>query len=154
MREAARATAARHDDRRIVAEWGRVQREAAARHDRPALPLEGSLDRLRVRFLRGRLRVSASLAGLPRGAEVVFTLRRRGRGPLVRGRRPARDGRIVWFLDERASRFVDGRHPLTCIVEAEFGGSRVHLETVTVHPDTRSLPRRTQQRVLQRFAGG
>ena len=26
MREAARATAARHDDRRIVAEWGRVQR--------------------------------------------------------------------------------------------------------------------------------
>ena len=152
MREAARATATRHDDRRIVAEWGRVQRDAAARHDRAAPPLEGSLDRLRLRFLRGRLRVSASLAGLPRGAEVVFTLRRRGRGPLVRGRRPARDGRIVWLLDERASRFVGGRHPLTCIVEAEFGGSRVHLETVTVHPDTRSLPRRTQQRVLQRFA--
>lgn len=152
MREAARATATRHDDQRIVAEWGRVQRDAAARHDRPAPPLEGSLDRLRVRFLRGRLRVSASFAGLPRGAEVMFTLRRRGRGPLVRGRRPARDGRIVWLLDERASRFVGGRHPLTCIVEAEFDGSRVHLETVTVHPDTRSLPRRTQQRVLQRFA--
>ena len=42
IREAARATAARHDDRRIVAEWGRVQRAAARRHDRPAAEIDAS----------------------------------------------------------------------------------------------------------------
>jgi poly(glycerol-phosphate) alpha-glucosyltransferase len=147
MRRAARATAARHDDAHVVAAWGRVQRAAAARHDRPAPPLDVDLERLRLRFRRGRLRVSATLRGVPRGASATITLRRRGRGELVRARRPARDGRTAWRLDERASSFVGGRHPLTCVVEVEHGGTVVEAGRLTAHPDTRSLTRRVARRL-------
>lgn len=147
MRQAARTAATRHDDRRIVAAWGRVLRAAAERHDRPAPTLDVSLERLRLRFRRGRLRVSATLRGVPAGATVAITLRRGGRGPLVRERRAARDGRIVWRLGARASRFVGGRRPLACVVSVEHGGSMRELEPVTAFPDTRSVPRRAVQRV-------
>lgn len=149
MRHAARSTAAAYDDRSIVAEWGRVLRAAAERHDRPAPPLDVALERLRLRYRRGRLRVSARLRGVPDGATVVITLRRRGQGPLVRTRRPARDGRIVLRLGGRATRFVGGRHPLACVVEVEHGASRVEAGSVTAFPDARSLPRRAVHRVLR-----
>ncbi|MGW4929202.1 glycosyltransferase [Agromyces sp. NPDC004153] len=151
MRRAARATAARLDDAHVVEAWGRVQRSAAARHDRAAPPVDVGLDRLRMRFRRGRLRVSVRLRGVPPGASVTITLRRRGRGALVRERRPARDGRTMWRLGERASRLVGGRHPLTCLVEVEHGGTLAEAGRVTAHPDTRSVPRRAAQRVLGRF---
>lgn len=151
MRQAARSAAERHDDRRILAEWARVLRAAAERHDRPARTLDVSLERLRLRYRRGRLRVSATLRGVPSGAAVVITLRRRGRGPLVRERRAARDGRTVWRLDERASRFVGGRHPLACVVEVELDGTLAELASITAFPDTRSLPRRVVQRVQRTF---
>ncbi|WP_187432545.1 glycosyltransferase [Agromyces mariniharenae] len=151
MRRAARATAARHDDAHVVEAWGRVQRAAAARHGRTSPPLHVELERLRMRFRRRRLRVSVRLRGVPPGASVTITLRRRGRGALVRERRPARDGRTMWRLGERASRLVGGRHPLTCIVEVEHLGAVVEAGRVTAHPDTRSVPRRAAQRVLGRF---
>ncbi len=151
MRRAARATAARYDDEHVVEAWGRVQRAAAARHDRATPPLDVELERVRMRFRRGRLRVSVRLRGVPAGASVMITLRRRGRGALVRERRPARDGRTVWRLGEHASRLVGERHPLTCIVEVEHGGTVVEAGRVTAHPDTRSVPRRAAQRVLGRF---
>lgn len=154
MRDAARATAARHDDAHVVAAWGRVQRAAALRHDLPAPPLEVELERLRMRFRRGRVRVSVTLRGVPRGGSVVITLRRRGRGPLVRTRRPARDGRTVWRLDEHASGFVGGRHPLTCVVEVEHGGTVLEAGRVTAHPDTRSLARRAARRLRGRRGSG
>jgi len=151
MREAARATAARHDDAHVVAAWGGVQRDAAARHDRPAPPLEVELERLRMRFRRGRLRVSMTLRGAPRGASVVITLRRQGRGAMVRARRPARDGRAVWRLGEQATSFVGGRHPLTCIVEVEHDGTLVEAGRVTAYPDTRSVARRAARRLRGRL---
>lgn len=147
MRQAARSAATRHDDRRIVAAWGRVLRAAAERHDRPAPTFDASLERLRLRFRRGTLRVSATLRGVPASATVAITLRRRGPGPLVRERRAARDGRIVWRLGARASWFVGGRHPLACVVSVEHGGSQRELASVTAFPDTRSVPRRAVQRV-------
>jgi len=149
MREAARATAARHDDRRIVADWGRVQRAAARRHDRPAAEIDAAAESLRVRFRGGRLRVSVSLRGVPRDATVVLGVQHGGRGPLVRTRRPGRDGRMVWWLDEPATRFVGARHPLTCVVSVERGSTAAELAVVTVHPDTRSLPRRAAQRLTR-----
>ena len=151
MREAARATAARHDDAHVVAAWGGVQRDAAARHDRPAPPLEVELERLRMRFRRGRLRVSMTLRGAPRGASLVITLRRRGRGAMVRSRRPARDGRAVWRLGEQATSFVGGRHPLTCIVEVEHDSTLVEAGRVTAYPDTRSVARRAARRLRGRL---
>ena len=151
MRMAARATAARHDDRRVVADWGRVQRAAAERHDRPAsTEVEATVERLRLRFRGGRLRVSATLRGVPRDAGVVVSVQRGGRGPLVRTRRVGRDGRIVWRLDEPATRFVGARHPLTCVVAVELGDTAVELAATTVHPDTRSLPRRAVHRLTRR----
>lgn len=147
MRQAARSAATRHDDRRIVAAWRRVLRAAAERHDRPAPTFDASLERLRLRFRRGTLRVSATLRGVPAGATVAITLRRRGPGPLVRERRAARDGRIVWRLGARASWFVGGRHPLACVLSVEHGGSQRELASVTAFPDTRSVPRRAVQRV-------
>jgi poly(glycerol-phosphate) alpha-glucosyltransferase len=112
------------------------------------------MEGLRMRFRRGHLRVSATLRGVPRGASVSITLRRRGRGAIVRARRPARDGRVVWRLGEPASRFVGGRHPLTCIVEVELGGTVEEAGRVTAYPDTRSVPRRAARRLLQRLGRG
>jgi len=151
MRQAAMATAARHDDLRVVTQWGDVMRAAARRHDRSAPALDVELERLRMRYRHGRLRVSATVRGAPRGASLMITLRRRGRGPLVRARRAARPWRTVWRLEPSASRFVGGRHPLTCIVEVEFEGTVVEAGRLTAHPDTRSLLRRAVQRALGRF---
>ena len=151
MRMAARATAARHDDRRVVAEWGSVLRAAAERHDRPvSTEVEATVERLRLRFRGGRLRVSATLRGVPPDAGVVVSVQRGGRGPLVRARRVGRDGRIVWRLDESATRFVGARHPLACVVAVELGDTAVEVAATTVQPDTRSLPRRAMQRLTRR----
>jgi hypothetical protein len=149
MREAARATAGRHDDRRIVAEWGRVQVAAARRHDRPAAEIDARAERLRVRYRGGRLRVSVTLRGVPRDANVVLGVQHGGHGPLVRTRRQGRAGRMAWRLDEPATRFVGARHPLTCVVAVERGSTSAELAAVTVHPDTRSLPRRVLQRLTR-----
>jgi poly(glycerol-phosphate) alpha-glucosyltransferase len=149
MREAARATAARHDDGRIIADWGRVQRAAARWHDRPAARIDASAERLRLRYRGGRLRVSVTLRGVPRDADVVLAVQHGGRGPLVRTRRPGRAGRTVWRLDEPATRFVGARHPLTCVVAVERGNAATELAVVTVHPDTRSLARRAVQRLTR-----
>ena len=149
MRQAARATAGRHDDRRVVADWGLVLRAAARRHDRPAAEIDATAGRLRLRFRRGRLRVSVALRGVPRDATVVLGVQHGGRGPLVRTRRPGRDGRMVWRLDEPATRFVGPRHPLTCVVAVERGNTSAELAAATAHPDTRSLPRRAVHRLTR-----
>lgn len=149
MREAARATAVRHDDRRIVAEWGRVQRAAARRHDRPAVEIDACADRLRLRHRGGRLRFSVTVRGVPRHANVVLALQHGARGPLVRSRHAGRGGRIAWRLDESATRFVGARHPLTCVVAVGVGSTSAELAAVTLHPDTRSLPRRAVQRLTR-----
>jgi hypothetical protein len=152
MRVAARATAARHDDRRVITDWGRVLGDAALRHDPPVAAAEtgATVERLRLRFRGGRLRVSGTLRSVPRGANVVLSVQRGGRGPLVRTRRAGRDGRMVWRLDEPATRFVGARHRLTCVVAVEFGGTTVELAATTVHADTRSVPRRAVNRLTRR----
>ena len=153
MRRAARETADRHDDRRIVAEWGRVERAAARRrHDREQPPLEASVTRYRLRFLRGRLLVTARLAGVPPGSGVTVTLRQRGRGALLRTR--LRAGRRVRLrLGERETDFLGGRQPLLGEILIERGESRVEVDFAAVHPDTRSLARRVVRRIARRITG-
>ncbi|MDR6905907.1 poly(glycerol-phosphate) alpha-glucosyltransferase [Agromyces sp. 3263] len=151
MRDAARASAARFDDERIVADWARVLEHARRRHARPVPLVDATVERLRVRFLRGRLRVSVRLAELPPGAFVVITLAARGPdGGLVRTRRRAHAGRVVWRLDAARTALVGPRHPLTCTVAVELEGSHVELEAATVFPDARSTARRIARRVAQR----
>ena len=139
---AARATAARHDDRRSSPSGGGCCAPPPAARPTRLPRVDATVERLRLRFRGGRLRVSATLRGVPRDAGVVLSVQRGGRGPLVRTRRAGRDGRIVWRLDEPATRFVGARHPLTCVVAVELGDTAVELAATTVHPDTRSLPRR------------
>ncbi|MFD4422216.1 glycosyltransferase [Agromyces sp. NPDC058484] len=147
MRRAARETAARHDDDGIVTEWGRALRAAARRHDRGRRPFEASVTRYRLRSRRGRLIVTARLAGVSRDAHVFVTLRRRDRdGALLRARRPARR-RLRWRLDTAETAFLGTRHPLIGAIVVEAGASRVELELGTLHPDTRSPMRRLAQRV-------
>lgn len=171
MRRAARSAAAQHDDDRIVAEWGRVQRAAAARHARPRPPLDVSLDRLRLLDRRGRLRVEVRLQGAPADATIVIGLRDREREMLVQTRvrprgAPGRAGSralgrrrpaaAVWRLDERATSVLGTRHPLTCTIAVELENSRVEVPPVRRAPDPRALPLRALGRLsrLLRAAAG
>ena len=177
MRRAARAAAARHDDDRIVAEWGRVQRAAATRRERPEPPLDVSLERLRLLERRGRVRAKVWVRGVPSGATVVIRLRNRENGVLLqtrvqpgstglgrRGRQrgrsrssePARDRvRDEWRLDEHATSVLGTGHPLTCTIAVELENSRVELPAVRRAPDPRALPLRALGRLrrLVRAAG-
>lgn len=146
MRHAARAAAARHDDRRIVAEWGRVERAAARRHQRRQGPLGASVTRYRLRFRRGRLRVSARLEGVPTGASATITLSRRGRGAVLR-KRVAAKPRLRVVLDERESEFLGPRHPLAASILVEHAAGRAEFTLGTRRPDRRSLARRIVRRL-------
>jgi poly(glycerol-phosphate) alpha-glucosyltransferase len=151
VREAARAAAARFDDAHMVAEWGRVLRAAQRRHERPTPPIAASVEHVRLRYLRGRLRASVRLRGVPPEARVVLTLAGRGRGgALVRTRRMAPTGRLVWRLDPSRTRLVGPRHPLTCTIAVELEGSHQELTSVTLFPDARSLARRVARRLARR----
>jgi poly(glycerol-phosphate) alpha-glucosyltransferase len=152
MREAARASATRFDDERVVDDWARVLEEARRRHARPVPSVAATVERVRVRFLRGRLRVSARLRDLPPDVRVVVTLAGRGAdGGLARARRPVRAGRLVWRLDPPRTALVGPRHPLTCTIAMELDGAHVELEKATVFPDARSTARRISQRVAGRL---
>jgi poly(glycerol-phosphate) alpha-glucosyltransferase len=146
MRHAARAAAARHDDGRIVAEWGRVERAAARRHHREQVPLEASISRYRLRFRRRRLLVSARLDGAPRGTSATITLRERESGAVLRKRVSARR-RLSWTLDDRESEFLGTRHPLVGSIVVEHEGSRAEFMVGMRYPDRRSLARRILQRL-------
>jgi poly(glycerol-phosphate) alpha-glucosyltransferase len=146
MRHAARAAAARHDDRPIVAEWGNVERAAARRHHREQVPLEASVSRYRLRFRRGRLLVRARLAGAARGASATITLREKESGAVLRKRAPAKH-RLSWTLDERETEFLGTRHPLVGSIVVEHGASRAEFTVGLRSPDPRSLARRLLQRL-------
>ncbi|HEY6800803.1 MAG TPA: glycosyltransferase [Agromyces sp.] len=148
MRSAARAAAARHDDERIVAEWGRVERAAAQRHHREQPPLAASVDRYRLRCRRGRLTATARLSGAPRGSTATIALREKGRDALVHRRAPARS-RTKWRLGELDSEFLGLQQPLVGAIVIEHEGTRAELPVGTRSPDPRSLARRIVQRVLR-----
>lgn len=146
MRHAARVAATRHDDGRIVAEWGRVERAATRRHHREQVPLAASVSRFRLRFRRGRLLASARLAGLPRGGSAIITLREKRSGAVLRKRVPAKR-RLSWTLDERETEFLGTRHPLVGSIVVEHEGSRAEIMLGTRYPDRRSLAGRILQRM-------
>jgi poly(glycerol-phosphate) alpha-glucosyltransferase len=149
MRRAAQLAATRYDDPTVVAEWARVLRTAAARHVRPAPPIDATLDRLRLRYRRGRLRVTARLSGVPRGARIAISLRRPKSTAFVQTRMRAPNGRITWRLDTERSRVVGGRHPLVCVVAVELDNSRQEFAAVRATPDRRSPARRIAQRLAR-----
>ncbi|MDQ2661694.1 MAG: hypothetical protein M3Y52_07465, partial [Actinomycetota bacterium] len=148
MRLAARAAAARHDDGRIVAEWGRVERAAARRHHREGPPLAASVDHYRLRSRRGRLTATARLSGVPRGSTATITLREKGRGALLRRRAPA-GSRVRWRLSAADTKFLGLRHPLVATIMIEHEGTRTEYPLGARSPDTRSLARRIAQRVFR-----
>ena len=148
MRRAARAAAARHDDRSIVAEWGRVERAAARRHHREQPPLAASVDRYRLRSRRGRLTATARLSGVPHGATATITLREKGRGALLR-RRAAAGPRMKWRLGVADAAFLGLRHPLVGTIMIEHEGTRTEIPLEARSPDRRSLARRLAQRVFR-----
>lgn len=148
MRQAARAAAARHDDRSIVALWGRVEWAAARRHRREGPPLAASVDRYRLRSRRGRLIATARLSGVPRGSMATITLREKGRGALLR-RRASAKARMRWRLDEAEAEFLGLRHPLVGMIMIEHEGSCTEVPLEARSPDSRSVARRIAQRAFR-----
>jgi poly(glycerol-phosphate) alpha-glucosyltransferase len=146
MRRAAQATAARHDDGRIVTEWGRVERAAARRHHLEQPSLAASVDHYRLRSRRGRLTATARLSGVPRGATATITLGEKGNGALLRRRAPAMPS-MTWHLGEVEAGFLGLRHPLVGTIMIEYEGTRTEFPLGTRSPDRRSLVRRIARRV-------
>jgi len=168
MRDAARRTAARFDDRAVVAAWLDLEQvalaRAATRHAEAAGAAEGApaveLDRVRLRLRRRRLTLTARLveasgsqaapAAAPASrAPAIITLRAVGTTRYVRRRvRPTRAGRVRVRLAPDATAVLTGHGRIEVSVPRHPRGA--DAAAVRLHADRRSLLRRVLDRARRR----
>ena len=171
MRDAARRTAERFDDRVVVAAWLELERAALARASaRRAVAAEGApaveLDRVRLRLRRRRLTLTARLvetssaadasgsadasrAAAASRAPAIVTLRAAGTTRYVRRRvRPTRAGRVRIRLAPDAAAVLIGHGRIE--VSVPHRPRATDAAAVRLHADRRSLLRRVLDRARRR----
>jgi poly(glycerol-phosphate) alpha-glucosyltransferase len=153
MREAARRTAERFDDRAVVAAWLELERaalERAAAHTaaHTAASAGGELEHVRLRLRRGTIRLTARVPGGEPGTPVTASFRIAGTTRVARRRvRLAHDGRLRVRLEAEPSALLTDRGAIVVTLHLDTGRATVDLPPTRLHPDRRSLPRRLHDRL-------
>jgi poly(glycerol-phosphate) alpha-glucosyltransferase len=150
MRRHAHRTAQARNEPAVVARWGEVQRRARRRHER-ATAEPATLDRIRVRRLRGRYVVTAIVAEPLAASAAVEVRLRADDSPLARSRMRSLGRWRFARLSDAASRAV-GDGPVRTRFAVTTADDITIVDAGKRHPDRRSLPRRLVDRA-RRLAG-
>lgn len=153
MRRLAHRTALARNEQSVVLAWAEVLGAARRRHDRAHDPADRTLERVRVRYLRGRYLITTLRArSTPVVARIEVRLRAPDR-PIVRTDMH-RLGRI-WFVrltkDDSAALGGGAVHVRFSIAEP---GGITSMDAGTRHPDPRSIPQRAIDRAMRLLQPG